>query len=332
MCDDQDDTLVEYYFGDLSPEDAALFEQRLKDDPELAGRFARLSECLEQADTPTKEAPPTDQPPSDLADRTCHKILARRAGEAVECVGRKRFSLLEVGAVGLAALLLGSLTMPAIQAARDSSRRIACAENLRKLNTSLQLYSNEHGSRFPEIRLGQNAGMFTVALAEGNYLDQELLRTALVCPSSPLAEAVTDRRAAVIVPSLAELLVAPPLVRDRLEHLMAGSFAYRIGYISEGRYRNRRNRSNCRTALMADSPTRCEQSGTTTSSHHGVCGQNVLFEDGHVDFQSCWSPGCGDHLFLNDAGEVAAGRGKRDIVLAPSGVRPGVVRVMSFGF
>lgn len=332
MCDDQDDTLVEYYFGDLSPEDAARLEQRLKDDPELAGRFVRLRECLEQAGEPTKEAPPADQPPSDLADRTCHKILARRAGEAAQCVGRKRFSLLEVGAVSIAALLLGSLTMPAIHAARDRSRRIICEKNLLEIYQGLQRYSGEHGSRFPEIGLGQNAGLFTVALAEGEYLDRKQLRTTLVCPSSPLAEAIADRRVAVIVPSLADLLVAPPLVRDRLEHLMAGSFAYRIGYFSGNTYRNHKNRSNCRAALMADSPTRCEKSGTTASSHHGTCGQNVLFEDGHVAFQSCWSPGCGDHLFLNDAEEVAAGCGPGDIVLAPSAVTPGVIRLVPFRF
>ena len=330
MCGEEDDLLVAYHFGELDAAAAAEVERRLQEEPELAARLSELRDFL--------DADPDDEgvsthithwcgPPPGLADSTCEKIFTGACGVA-EQASRRRFSLLEVGAVAIAALLLGSITMPALQAARDHQRRLACGDNLRELGLALKSYSNAHHQRFPEIGIGQNAGLFAVSLREGGYLNDELLHESLVCPSSELANQVAARRAAVVVPSRAELMLAPLLVRDRLEHLMAGSFAYRLGYFDErGLYVVAPDRGSSRHALMADAPTR-DGDGALVSNNHGPCGQNVLYEDGHVEFQSCWSPCVSDHLYLNHDNEVAAGRGSGDIVLAPSEARPTAARVV----
>lgn len=329
MGDDQDDTLVGYYFGALEPEDAAEIEQRLRDDPEFARRFERLRECFAASEESGEPAPAADSPPNDLADRTCHRILAR-AGDATDCVGKKRFSLLEVGVVGVAALLLGSMFLPALEASRERSRRITCQNNLAEIYRALDGYSGDHKDRFPEIGLGQNAGLFAVALADGSYLNRDDLQQRLVCPSSQLADQVSQRRVSIVVPTRTGLELAPILVRARLQRVMAGSFAYRIGYFRGDDYVYPRNRTDCRAALLADAPVRDWQ-GKLVGNHHGECGQNVLFEDGHVAFQSCWSPVTEDHLFLNANQEVAAGRGPNDIVLAPSEATPGAIRFVRLG-
>ena len=54
-------------------------------------------------------------------------------------------------------------------------------------------------------------------------------------------------------------------------------------------------------ALVADAP---ELEATDhCSPNHGQCGQNVLFEDGHVDFlRTCTNEAVKDHIFANQDG------------------------------
>ncbi|MFV2067018.1 MAG: hypothetical protein ACC645_08550, partial [Pirellulales bacterium] len=60
-------------------------------------------------------------------------------------------------------------------------------------------------------------------------------------------------------------------------------------------------------------------------SSHGGCARNVLYEDGHVRLQTtCLAEGCGDHIYQNDLGYVAAGRHAGDAVIGCSEARPDV--------
>ena len=59
------------------------------------------------------------------------------------------------------------------------------------------------------------------------------------------------------------------------------------------------------------------------SDNHGGRGQNVLFEDGHVQFLTTSRPsGASDDIFVNDDDQVAAGVHQDDSVIASSGVTP----------
>jgi hypothetical protein len=354
MCD-EDEQLIRYYFGELPDAERAEFERRLANEPALALRLKSFGECVESHDTTDgcggdadKGGSAADAPerpvaaeqlavPANLADRTANAILAGHWERATECVGSKRYSLADVAVVGVVAALLGMLIFPAIATSRESARRVACQNNLQEIYRGLALYRDDHGSRFPEIAPADNAGLFTVALAEPGYLDRDWLQSLLVCGSSDLSRQLAEQQVRVVVPTRDELRAASAAQLWQMRQLMAGSYAYRIGYMTGRGYVFPKCQMNCRTALMADAPVTQSEGlapgamGAVSLSHDGE-GQNVLFEDGHVSFVTgYWAPDKMDHLYLNDVSQIAAGRHPDDVVLAPSEATPLGIRLLLLG-
>ncbi len=102
---------------------------------------------------------------------------------------------------------------------------------------------------------------------------------------------------------------------------MGGSYGYCIGYLDQGVYQPTKNLGRAGFALMADAPR--EERPDRQSANHGGRGQNVLFEDGHVQFLASSRPaGMTDDIFANDDDLVAAGVHRDDSVIASSGVMP----------
>lgn len=334
-----DELILCYHFGDLSPEERADFEERLAGDPALAQRLEKFRACFFAASGDADAClanPQRVEPPCQLARRTIDAVFGP-APDAVappsepDSGGARPRGVAEIVAFGVAATLLLSLGLPTLLNGREVARRDACEGGLIEVYKGLAAYGDSHRGRFPKIGLGDNAGLFAVALAEGGYARREELERDLVCPSSDLARLVAEGRAKVEVPSRAALEASPSDVVSRLLRYMAGSYAYRIGHYEGDTYVYPRNRYDCRSALLADSAQR-DASGAVVALDHGPCGQNVLFEDGHVAFVSgCWAPGGEDHLFLNDDGQVAAGRHSGDVVLAPSQATPGGAWFVTFG-
>lgn len=317
MCDRDDELLLSYLLGDLPEGESSALEQRIEEEPKLKARLKRLRLCLESEDQ-------QEGCPEDLAERTSDSILCPSATGSTDnrCGGlfSRKFSAVDLGAVAVATLLLSSILGPALQYSRDSARRLACEENLRRLGMALIQYSNEEGS-FPKIGPEANAGMFTVALADKGYLDREEMQHLLLCPDSELSERVSANQAVVHIPTREELYVAHTLLLDRIRRYMSGDYAYPLGYIDDGVYYPVQEGVRSRAPLLSDSPG--EKPNDHPCMNHGGCGQNVLFKDGTLRFVTSTSvPGTSDHLFLNSAREVAPGHGWQDTVLAPSWVSP----------
>jgi hypothetical protein len=73
--------------------------------------------------------------------------------------------------------------------------------------------------------------------------------------------------------------------------------------------------------LLSDAPSRA--TAGYQSPNHGGCGQNVLFQDLHCTYmRTCESPDAGDHWFLNEENQPAAGCHAQDIVLGASDATP----------
>jgi hypothetical protein len=212
------------------------------------------------------------------------------------------------------------LFFPAIQHSRASARLNGCQNNLRQLGVALTEYSGLNHNYFPSVPSEGNlaaAGVYSVRLAEQGLLKDP---SWLACPASEQAR----RGEPVRILSAAEVEAARGAALEQMRRQMGGSYGYTFGYVNERGYQNVRNRRRAHFALMADSPS---LGGDFASRNHGRAGQNVLYEDGHVrHLVQCVEQGR-DHIFLNDAGRVAAGTHPNDAVVGPSAAAPLVRKV-----
>lgn len=311
-----------YLLGALDPSECELVERHLEEHPAARRELELLSVSL----TPLAADREGVAAPQGLARRTCQFVALKReviaSTQALAPVSTWQLQDLMIAAgVFLAACLL---FFPAVNHSRFQARVAMCQNNLRALGSALMAYSEHNGGYFPVVPTQGNlavAGMYAPTLVDLSYLDNS---RQVVCPECPLAE-----QASFQVPSLALVGAATGNALSRLQRLMGGSYGYTFGYLTGENYRGHRNASRPQFALMADSPA-VDQAGHF-SPNHGRCGQNVLFEDGRVQFVSeCQITGncpvsgnstC-DQFFTNAAGQVAAGVHPDDAVISPSHVGP----------
>ncbi len=327
-------TLLAYLLDDLSSEERCDVEKKLLEDPRWQAELERLREYMPSDETPNQEA---FFPPDDLADRTCSLInrttslpelpesqATRDAlSESSETEGRTgRWSIADVMVGGGVLVAIALLVIPAMRESRDAARRSTCQNKLRTLGTALVEFAEQREQRLPTVDLGENAGIFVFKLAESGRLTRQELEDLLVCPESSLAEEVFAGRIVIRIPTRQKLTEARGAQLHELLKRMSGSYAYRLGYRDKrGAYRQPKFSGHGNSPLLADTPS-FDVVGFQ-SANHGGCGQNVLFQDQSVRYcNECVSLQNKDHLFLNTAGEHAAGSHRDDVVLGRSETMP----------
>lgn len=315
------DELIGYLLDALEPEERAEVAAQLSRDLQLQRELELLSQCL----LPLAADKPHYEPPAGLAHRTVEFVaIQTRVMTAPPAPSPRSNRWTWADAIVAAGLFLAAtaLFFPAVNQSRFAGRVLACQNNLRELGVALTNYSDLNEGYFPNIppdgRLSA-AGIYAPRLVEGKYLTNHNL---IVCPASQLAETVHEFR----VPTCKDLQAAPETTLVRLHRQMGGSYGYNIGYVAGGKYQGTRNLHRTNFAIMADEPGTVAPYG---SPNHGGHGQNVLFEDGHVQYlTSCKARGCNDDIFRNDMGQVAAGMHLHDAVVGPSHARPIVIPVL----
>jgi hypothetical protein len=303
-----------------------MVQSRLRSDPVYQRALVRLRRELGRTEiSETALSAMGFAPPPGLARRTCDFVFAqaRRAGRGV----RRSMSPLSASGwggsvrwidvtVAAAALILGVLvTLPAIHSARFHARLAACQDNLRQLGLALTDYSERHGDYFPRVPATGKlaaAGIYAPVLAHDGFLTDP---QRVLCPEA-LSEDARDFR----IPTLEELRAASETAGAHLRQEMGGNYGYCLGHLEHGALVPTKNLGRPAFAVMADAPS--DVLPGHQSINHGGRGQNVLFEDGHVEFATMTQSRGGDDIFANDDHLVSAGIHREDSVIAPSGTAP----------
>jgi prepilin-type processing-associated H-X9-DG protein len=333
------DELVRYLLGELNTQEQEQLEALLRDSPELRRELEHLRLCLPgdgdecefDAEDAEFDRPQSAGAPTGLADRTLSMICdggacaPRKPAEIAAAydppAGTPSWGLVDLTVAGGVFLAISMLFVPALRQSRDAARRTDCANNLRQVSTMLISYAETKGRFFPTPTRHENAGIFAVYLVEEGYAGPDELARLLLCRASPVADDVVAKRINIRVPTMCELAAATAKERCFWKRMMSPCYAYRIGFVEDGQYCAVRNESSCRKAMLADAP--CKKLKNLQSEHHG--GQNIAFQDGHVRYQrdSTLPEEHQDPIYLNDAGNEAAGLDRDDTVLGRSEVTPG---------
>ena len=334
--------LLAYLLDDLNPAERSAVDEALASDPALQQELDKLRECLGCCEAEAEPEPP-QVPPPQLASRTCHfvehaikksqalchhstaakSLSAKSLSESHDpLVARKRWSFADI-AVGLGVIAaLGALTFPALHDSRIAAQRTACQENLHTVGAALMDYSYRFKRGLPQIGPDENAGLFVVVLADNGVLTSTELTRLVVCPSSELAERVSKGCIVIQIPNRKQFLDAKGPERERFIRYMAGDYAFSIGYQDKAGQMHQVDFSgNRQVPMLADAPS--SSIAGYQSANHGGCGQNVLFQDLSCSYRTqCKCSERRDHWFLNDEGQVAAGRHAADMVLGASAATP----------
>jgi hypothetical protein len=315
--------VMDYLLGALDDSEMEAVRARLESDPLYRQAMRRTSSAMVRLQGLGRDI----SPPPRLARRTCEFVFDR--SRRLHASGRPRvmtpvppltysrcrLNWTDAGVAAVIFLVAGLLTLPAINGARFQYRVTACKDNLRQVGQSLTEYSQKNNDLFPVVPVEGNlaaAGVYAPILVQNGFLDEP---QRVLCPDSSQAQ-----QEGFSVPSLDELRSAVGPRLSAIQVKMGGSYGYSLGYIDHGIYQPTRNLNREFFAVMADAPSLDRPH--RQSANHGGFGQNVLFEDRHVEFCCNTRPHGGDDIFANDNGYVAPGLNPNDAVIAASGIGP----------
>ena len=236
---------------------------------------------------------------------------------------RRGFSLVELLVLLAILVILLSILVPFLLRSRETERRVRCTDNLRAIQNALKTYATANGNNLPRVTYepGRNPTGYvaftgaesTDPFARGSTVRANdvtaslwlLVREGLVppsrfvCPSSdatpdPLAQAGREVK---------------PQERSNFSGPAHLSYSYALPFSAAPAYRLNTDRLKFDFAVLGDenpgtaggddvtAPTHDADAfalARANSNNHGGSGQNMLYADGHVQFQPTPYAGVGE--------------------------------------
>ncbi|MFN9594620.1 MAG: hypothetical protein ACK56G_18175 [Pirellulaceae bacterium] len=323
------ETLLGFLLGALDAPTMSKVAQRIAESEELQERLLELQQRL----MPFADAEDDPPIPEGLAERTLDAIAAVSHEEsadptaspdpvsaplrplaAQEGLSRtERQGWWDFAGTALGVAICIGLLLPALMQSREQARREQCSRNLAQLGFSLSQFASLSPQRhLPQIALQgpmSFAGSYALQLNDAGILDDA---GQLWCPSLGGLWLVQGS-----LPSESAMKKASDHFQSYWQQLAGGSYAYNLGYWSEGVYSAPRLDGRANYAILADSPL--EDEGRDQWMVHGGRGINILFEDGQVRFVPVLPQlDLPDHPYFNRRGVREAGVDPDDSSLGPS--------------
>ncbi len=336
--------LLGYLLGALDSKECIEVEQAVARDAKLSQELEKMRHSL--GTVGLLDAPVHDDPPLCLAARTCEFVEQRAEASSAETVilrapvnnERPKVTLSPVSRaeaqgsslrkldlfVACSVVLIGAaLCFPLLFTNRFQANVNFCQNQLRQLGLALHEYSGQQtDGAFPHVPASGNrsvAGIYGPTLVSHKLV---LDPRKFFCPGN--AEFTAAGQEPPHIPTLAELDRAAEPRLSQLQETMGGSYGYSLGYTRDKNVLPPRNSRRAEYALLADAPHDL-QPGRSSANHAGR-GQNMLFEDGHLQFlkmnHSQMNDSALDDPYHNRLGIVAAGVDINDAVLGRSNDRP----------
>jgi prepilin-type N-terminal cleavage/methylation domain-containing protein/prepilin-type processing-associated H-X9-DG protein len=237
---------------------------------------------------------------------------------------RKGFTLVELLVViGIIALLI-SILLPSLNRARETANRVKCGSNMRQIGQAIQLYCNENKGNYPRTRynpaIGTN-GNYDPAIAAANppgrdpFVDsvtdndvikamfllirtQDITPEVFICPSSNDEKDTYGTGAGVSAQSKVSFTAAKNLsysYANPYPDANAVNNSYKLNATTGAEFaiaadKNPAGATNYILTTQNENSSQKDMQLANSPNHQGQ-GENVLYGDGHAEFQQ--NPFCG---------------------------------------
>ena len=235
---------------------------------------------------------------------------------------QRGFTLVELLVViGIIALLI-SILLPALNAAKERANRVKCASNLRQVGQGLMLYANDNKGAYPRTRYdpAQDPSSFGFEDADDPFAvnmvndvtaalwmlvrNADLNPEVFTCPSSNQEkDPMMENNISVPATSRSNFSDANNLSYS-YAHPYPKAAAIALGYklhsgvvadLAIAADRNEPDKDWKKNQNWNDDQTKQKLSN---SANHEREGQNVMFNDGHVEwFTNAWCGADMDHIY-----------------------------------
>lgn len=195
-----EDLLLEWHLGLIDGDARVRIEEELRRNSALKAKSDRLGRILQPLDHWTTGPVPAHLEAAILRRVRTDSTRERVSGGAIESEAYAppgpRYTLRDFLAVAACILLVFSVMIPGLSSARERSRRIACASNLKSVGDGVTMYQAAFGGWLPFAGIEDDAAWLPEASAARPYssnsrhgfllLKYELVNAPsnFVCPSS----------------------------------------------------------------------------------------------------------------------------------------------------